>query len=155
MPRYEAAHPHAPKSLAGFGVVRHSSEVKTESAGLAQWRNRPGNELLGLKNNLLLALHTYAPQQNQNFPTEAFVHLLRHLQIHEPPIACALFQFLTSVGFSAPDSSLRRMVRFLVYEALGPVCLPRKNPKREGKLEIGVVDVRGLRAANIQRRSPR
>jgi hypothetical protein len=46
-------------------------------------------------NNLLLALHTYAIQQDENFTTEAFVHLLRHLQIHEPQVACALFDFLT------------------------------------------------------------
>jgi hypothetical protein len=46
-------------------------------------------------NNLLLALHTYAPRQDENFTTEAFVHLLRHLQSHEPGIACALFEFLT------------------------------------------------------------
>jgi hypothetical protein len=46
-------------------------------------------------NNLLLALHTYASQQDENFTTEAFVHLLRHLQIHEPKIACAFCDFLT------------------------------------------------------------
>jgi hypothetical protein len=46
-------------------------------------------------NNLLLALHKYAHQQDENFTTEAFVHLLRHLRSFEPGIACFLLDFLS------------------------------------------------------------
>jgi hypothetical protein len=58
-------------------------------------------------NNLLLALHTYAAHQDENFTTEAFVHLLRHLQYHEPQIACGIFEFLTGgrIGFERNDCS--------------------------------------------------
>jgi len=43
-------------------------------------------------NNLLLALHTYASQQDENFTTKAFVHLLRHMKVHDPQMACALLR---------------------------------------------------------------
>jgi hypothetical protein len=46
-------------------------------------------------NNLLLALYTYAHQQDENFTTEAFVHLLRYLQFHEPRQASILIAALT------------------------------------------------------------
>jgi hypothetical protein len=42
------------------------------------------------ENNLLVALSNYAHQQEENFTTEAFVHLLRHVQRFEPTIACSL-----------------------------------------------------------------
>jgi PD-(D/E)XK nuclease superfamily len=62
-------------------------------------------------NNLLLALHTFAPHQDENFTTEAFVHLLRHLQNYEPRVACALFDFLTGekLGFGTNDCSMLRV----------------------------------------------
>jgi hypothetical protein len=47
------------------------------------------------ENNLLVALHKYAHQQDENFTTESFVHLLRHLQVHDPDMACVLFSVLT------------------------------------------------------------
>lgn len=47
------------------------------------------------KNNLLLALHNYAHQQEENFITEAFVHLLHHLQVHDPELTCDLLSVLT------------------------------------------------------------
>lgn len=43
----------------------------------------------------MLALHKYARQQDENFTTEAFVHLLRHLQVFEPEIANFLLRFLS------------------------------------------------------------
>jgi hypothetical protein len=46
-------------------------------------------------NNLLLGLHKCAGQQDENFTTEAFVHLLRHLQIVAPDTAGSLINFLT------------------------------------------------------------
>ena len=63
-------------------------------------------------NNLLLALYTYASQQDENFTTEAFVHLLRHLQIHEPKIACAFLDFLTKerIRFE-PNECLKLQIR--------------------------------------------
>lgn len=68
-------------------------------------------------NNLLLALHTYAAQQDENFTTEAFVHLVRHLQIHEPKAACALFDFLTGgkLRFDLCDCSKLQIKTQWVY----------------------------------------
>jgi len=50
---------------------------------------------IGAKNNLLLTLHKFA-RQDEDFTTEAFVNLIRHLQLYDPPIACAVFGFLTN-----------------------------------------------------------
>jgi hypothetical protein len=49
----------------------------------------------GGDNNLLLALHKYASLQDENFTTETFVHLLRHLQAFEPVIVSSLLGFLS------------------------------------------------------------
>lgn len=59
------------------------------------------------KNNLLLALHKYAHQQDENFTTEAFVHLLRHLQVFEPETASLLLGFLSGkrLRLTAEDCS--------------------------------------------------
>lgn len=47
------------------------------------------------QNNLYLGLYRYAPQQNENFTTEALVHLLRHLNLAEPNLASALLHSVT------------------------------------------------------------
>jgi hypothetical protein len=46
-------------------------------------------------NNLLINLSKWAKRSFENFTTETFVHLLRHLQEHEPTIACHLLSEMT------------------------------------------------------------
>jgi len=48
--------------------------------------------------NLLVALHKYAHHQDENFTTEAFAHLLRHLVAFDPGTACSLFDCLSGGG---------------------------------------------------------
>lgn len=45
-------------------------------------------------NNLLTALHKWAHRQDENFITDAFAHLLRHLLEAAPPIACEVLRLL-------------------------------------------------------------
>ena len=42
-----------------------------------------------------MALHRLAHRQDENFVTESFAHLLRHLLRHEPRVAVGLIAFLT------------------------------------------------------------
>src|SRR5437667_5796607 len=61
---------------------------------------RSGNKLSGRmtqpdKNNLLLALVGFAQQQYENFITEVFAHLLRHLLMHDPKVAREVLKKLT------------------------------------------------------------
>jgi hypothetical protein len=46
--------------------------------------------------NLLVALHRWATRQDENFVTEAFAHLLRHLLENERPIGVDLLCYLTN-----------------------------------------------------------
>jgi len=46
--------------------------------------------------NLLLCLHRWAARQDENFLTEAFVHLLRHLLEHERALAVELLADVTA-----------------------------------------------------------
>jgi hypothetical protein len=59
------------------------------------------------RNNLLLALHKYAHQQDENFTTEAFVHLLRHLQVFAPDTTFCLLECLSGglLRLAAEDCS--------------------------------------------------
>ena len=61
------------------------------------------------QNNLLLALHKYAHQQDENFTTEAFVHLLRHVQVFEPEIARFLIRFLTGERIKLTDEDCPKL----------------------------------------------
>jgi hypothetical protein len=45
--------------------------------------------------NLLVPLHRYASGQDENFTTEAFGHLLRHLARNEPEVACNIIAKLS------------------------------------------------------------
>ncbi len=59
-------------------------------------------------NNLLLALHKYASRQDENFLTEAFAHLLRHLAHCEPRAAASILKKLAGgVVTMAPDETDR------------------------------------------------
>ena len=48
-----------------------------------------------MTNNLLSHLHRYASRQDENFVTEAFAHLLRHLLENEPSVAVRILSNLT------------------------------------------------------------
>lgn len=54
------------------------------------------------EDNLLMALHRLAHRQDENFVTEAFSHLLRHLLHHEPGVAVGLIAFLTEGRVGIP-----------------------------------------------------
>jgi hypothetical protein len=43
------------------------------------------------ESNLLVVLHKWASQQGENFTTDAFVHLLRHLRDHEPNVLVSIW----------------------------------------------------------------
>jgi hypothetical protein len=48
------------------------------------------------ENNLLINLHRWAKGQDENFTTEAFVHVLKHLILYEPRIGNNLLKKITS-----------------------------------------------------------
>jgi hypothetical protein len=56
-------------------------------------------------NNLLTGLNRWAERQEENFISEAFVHLLKHLIAHEPNAAAQLIRWLTNerLNLSAPS----------------------------------------------------
>lgn len=51
--------------------------------------------ILVTTNNLLVGLHRYASRQDENFVTEAFAHLIRHLLENEPDAALRILRNLT------------------------------------------------------------
>lgn len=61
-------------------------------------------------NNLLLALHRYASHQDENFTTEAFAHLLRHLRDDEPASALDVLSVITRSCIDWNDTDCRELV---------------------------------------------
>jgi hypothetical protein len=62
--------------------------------------------------NLLAQLHKLASRQDENFLTEAFAHLLRHLRDHEPRVAADIICRLTRGRFpDIGDEKLRSKLR--------------------------------------------
>lgn len=49
----------------------------------------------GTEKNLLIALHKFAERQDENFTTEGFAHLVRHLLQNDPAVGVNLLAFLT------------------------------------------------------------
>jgi hypothetical protein len=66
--------------------------------------------------NLLVALHKWAcdRKQDENFTTEAFAHLLRHLLKHEPDAACSILAVLgcSSVGEDCRELKVSTQIRY-------------------------------------------
>lgn len=60
------------------------------------------------ENNLLLSLHKWASRHDENFLTETFVHLLRHLLQYDPTAAVNILRQLTSgaLNLTAEDACL-------------------------------------------------
>jgi hypothetical protein len=79
--------------------------------------------------NLLLALRRWANQQDENFITDAFAHLLRHLRSHEPYALVRILDKLTS-GWAGLDTDMCRGLEIGTQETI-----------TEGRLDI---DIKGL-----------
>lgn len=58
-------------------------------------------------NNLLVPLHGLAKSQDENFVTETFAHLLRHLLEHEPVVGVGLLGFLTDGKLNVPKDEAK------------------------------------------------
>src|SRR4051812_36406286 len=56
-------------------------------------------------NNLLVNLHRYSSRQDENFVTEAFAHLVRHLLENEPDVAVRILARLSGGALSATAES--------------------------------------------------
>ncbi len=56
-----------------------------------------------MDNNLLVSLRKWVRRQDENFLTEAFAHLLRHLGSHEPNVAVAILKSLSNISLTAKD----------------------------------------------------
>lgn len=63
--------------------------------------------MLDEENNLLARLHKWAERQDENFLTDAFAHLLRHLRDKEPQVAFDILCQLT--GGRLPDIEAERI----------------------------------------------
>lgn len=61
------------------------------------------------EDNLLAALHKWASAQDENFITEAFAHLLRHLLRHEPGTGVGLLRFLTKDRLYVTDDEAAKV----------------------------------------------
>jgi len=63
------------------------------------------------ENNLLLSLHKWSRRQNENFHTEALVHLLRHVLKHDSKVAVNLLRRLTGglLKLKPEDANLVRI----------------------------------------------
>jgi|GEM_PF-743519 len=81
-------------------------------------------------NNLLAALHKWAWRQDENFVSEAFAHLLRHLRDNEPHDFVELLSYLT-------DGRLK-----VVEGEAGFVEITTQVAKDEGRpdLQVGTLD---------------
>lgn len=60
-------------------------------------------------NNLLLTLHRWANQQDENFVTDSFAHLLRSLCSSDPEAACNVIEKLTQ-GVVRPSPNDARLI---------------------------------------------
>lgn len=70
-------------------------------------------------NNLLITLHRWASQQDENFITDAFAHLLRHLLADDEGVGVELLQYLTGERFPVVSSAKIIQVRTQVTVAQG------------------------------------
>lgn len=59
--------------------------------------------------NLLVDLYRLAYRQGENFTTEAFVHLLKHLVVHQPPAAERLLGLLTGDRFKLSNFNVQKV----------------------------------------------
>lgn len=95
-------------------------------------------------NNLLAALAQWATRQDENFLTEAFVHLLRHVLAEEPECALQLIGLVTGMrlGVAAEDVASIEVCMQTVLE-LGRPDVEIRFPGRhlvylEAKVESGL-----------------
>jgi hypothetical protein len=65
---------------------------------------------MGKDNNLLTALHRWASRQDENFTTEAFAHMVRHLLTRDPRVAALMIQWLTDGRVAIAPGEARSVV---------------------------------------------
>jgi len=82
--------------------------IRTAKVTGTEWIVTEGRETMEPDNNLLVELHRWAWRQDENFTTDAFAHLLRHLLAEEPAEGVALLKRLvggaTEIPLSEADS---------------------------------------------------
>lgn len=95
-----------------------------------------------MKNNLLTALHRWASRQDENFITDAFAHLLRHLLDADAAVGMKLLQFLTDERFSVAPNISSIQVKTQVTLAQGRPDIEISNELHlvyvEAKVESGL-----------------
>ncbi len=62
-----------------------------------------------VENNLLVALHKWAIRQDENFFTDAFAHLLRHLCDESPELAVHLLSRLSNNCIKVTAECVKRV----------------------------------------------
>lgn len=97
-----------------------------------------------MKNNLLTALHRWASRQDENFITDAFAHLLRHLLAADAAVGRKLLQFLTDEKFSVGSNNGSIQVKTQVTLAQGRPDIEISSEGQlvyvEAKVESGLGD---------------
>jgi hypothetical protein len=97
-----------------------------------------------MKNNLLTALHRWASRQDENFITDAFAHLLRHLLADDAAVGRKLLQFLTDEKFSVGSNNGSIQVKTQVTLAQGRPDIEISSECQlvyvEAKVESGLGD---------------
>lgn len=94
-------------------------------------------------NNLLIKLHKWVHRQDENFQTEAFAHLLRHLIEQEPQAAVRLLRLLTGGLFQLNCGQAGKVsIETQVTTAQGRPDMAIRSPHHlvyvEAKVESGL-----------------
>lgn len=109
-------------------------------------------------NNLLECLHKWATRQDENFLTEAFVHLLRHLVDHEPRLASAFLKKLTNDRLTLNETALQSLIistQLIVPEGRPDIAMRTLDSLIviEAKKESGLGDLQLERYRNFLKNS--
>ena len=105
------------------------------------------------EDNLLVALHRWASSQDENFITEAFAHLLRHLLSHEPRVGVELLRFLTKGRLRVTeDEAAKVAVTTQVETAEGTPDIELRTPDHLACVEVKVESGLGPRQLERYRR---
>lgn len=96
--------------------------------------------------NLLLHLHKLASGQDENFTTEAFAHLLRHLLSQEPGVGVTILRKLSggAVDLNIKDADLVRVATQVVVEE-GRPDIAIRTPNHLVYVEVKVQSGLGFR----------
>ena len=103
--------------------------------------------------NLLVALHRWAPRQDENYTTEAFAHLLRHYVAHEPKAAAAVLSRLTNGFFSTELNPDAIVVTTQPQVAGGRPDIEIRSEGRWALVEVKTISGLGLNQLSAYRRA--